>query len=86
MTMDRLPAVPLIASDPYLSVWMPADDMCAADSVHWSGQPKPIRGSMHVDGKECFFLGRGHGAQCEQLELSVTPTTPRPASLAPFMA
>ena len=25
--IDRLPAIPLLASDPYLSIWMPADTM-----------------------------------------------------------
>ena len=28
--IDRLPAIPLVASDPYLSIWMPADTMTPA--------------------------------------------------------
>ena len=48
--MDRLPAIPLITSDPYLSIWMPADTMTQTDAAHWSGPVKPIRGAMTVDG------------------------------------
>ena len=51
MRIDRLPAVPLIASDPYISVWMPSDSMCVSDTIHWCGPLKPIRGTMTVDGK-----------------------------------
>ena len=57
--IDRLPAIPLIASDPYLSIWMPADTMTQTDSIHWSGPIKPIRGTMTVDGAACRFLGTG---------------------------
>ena len=35
--IDRLPAIPLLASDPYLSIWMPADTMTQTDACHWSG-------------------------------------------------
>ena len=47
--IDRLPAIPLVASDPYLSIWMPADTMTQTDTCHWSGPAKPIRGVLTVD-------------------------------------
>ena len=50
--IDRLPAIPLICSDPYLSIWMPADTMTQTDSIHWCGPVKPLRGVMTVDGAE----------------------------------
>ena len=53
--IDRLPAVPLIASDPYLSIWMPADTMNETDSTHWCGPIKPIRGEFTVDGSTTRF-------------------------------
>ena len=48
---DRLPALPLIANDPYFSVWMPGDTLTAAEPIHWSGAPKHLDGHMVVDGK-----------------------------------
>ena len=77
MRIDRLPAVPLIASDPYISVWMPSDTMCVSDSIHWCGPKKPIRGTMIVDGKTVSFLGHNRGYEAELTELIVTPTMTR---------
>ena len=74
MRIDRLPAVPLIASDPYISVWMPSDSMCVSDTIHWCGPQKPIRGTMTVDGKTASFLGHNRGYEAELTELIVTPT------------
>ena len=50
--IDRIPSIPLIASDPYFSIWMPADDFTSADTVHWAGFEKPVRAgnSGYVDG------------------------------------
>ncbi len=77
MRIDRLPAIPLIASDPYFSIWMPSDNMATADTVHWCGPQKPIRVSINVDGKSVSFLGRGRDYEAEQKELVVTPTKTR---------
>ena len=72
--IDRLPAIPLIASDPYLSIWMPADTMTQTDSIHWSGPIKPIRGTMTVDGAACRFLGAGCEPEAALTELRVSAT------------
>lgn len=72
--IDRLPAIPLIASDPYLSIWMPADTMTQTDSIHWSGPIKPIRGTMTVDGAACRFLGAGCDPEAALTELRVSAT------------
>lgn len=75
--IDRLPAVPLLASDPYLSIWMPADTMTQTDACHWSGPAKPVRGAMTVDGQPCRFLGAGPEPEAALAELQVSATRTR---------
>ena len=74
---DRLPAIPLICMDPYLSIWMPADTMTATDAVHWSGPDKPIRGAIRVDGRNARYLGLGNANDAQPVGLQVTPTSTR---------
>ena len=71
--LDRLPAIPLIAMDPYLSVWVPADTVDGADAVHWSGAEKNIDGFLTVDGSTVRFLGKNEAASC-LTEQTVTAT------------
>ena len=75
--MDRLPAIPLITSDPYLSIWMPADTMTQTDAAHWSGPVKPIRGAMTVDGAPARFLGLGEAPEAKLAALEISPTITR---------
>ena len=72
--IDRLPALPLIANDPYFSVWMPGDTLTAEVSTHWAGAPKPLSGQLLVDGREYQYLGRSKRPAAETLSLRVTPT------------
>lgn len=78
----RLPALPLLASDPYLSIWMPADTLTQTDSCHWSGPAKPIRGSLTVDGEAFRFLGAGPEKEAELTSLTVSATATRFVSQA----
>ena len=71
---DRLPAIPLIANDPYFSVWLPDDLPTYAHTVHWTGADKRIRGVVAVDGKRYRFLGQGGGLPAETTGVAVTPT------------
>lgn len=73
-SFDRLPALPLIANDPYFSVWLPADLPTAAHTVHWTGADKRMRGFLAVDGKRYRFLGQGGDAVVKTTGVSVTPT------------
>ena len=77
LCIDRLPAIPLVASDPYLSIWMPADTMTQTDTCHWSGPAKPIRGVLTADGAACRFLGEGAEPEAALTELKVTATRTR---------
>ncbi len=75
--ITRLPAIPLICSDPYISFWMPADTMTQTDAIHWCGPQKPIKAVMTVDGKSARFLGTGEAEEAKLTELSVTPNKTR---------
>lgn len=72
--MTRLPALPMIAQDPYFSVWMPADTLTAADTTHWCGASQPMHGTLKIDGVDYRFLGLGNAPEMKTLSQEVTPT------------
>ena len=84
MRNDRLPAIPLVASDPYFSIWMPSDNIAIANTIYWCGLIKPVRILINVDGKNVSFLGRNRDYEAEQKELIAHP--PRPALWARLAA
>lgn len=53
----RPPATPLITIDPYFSVWSPADELTAANTVHWTGRPIRLCGTLTIDGESYRFMG-----------------------------
>ena len=73
-TLTRLPALPLVANDPYFSIWCAADKLTDTDTTHWAGERKRLRGELTIDGKAYRYLGRGKGEAMETLSLTVTPT------------
>lgn len=54
----RLPAVPLIVNDPYLSIWSAADKLNETATTHWTGKEKPLYGLLRVDGTAYRFMGQ----------------------------
>ena len=55
-TSLRLPAVPLVANDPYFCIWSPYDNLCDEATTYFSGDPKPITGMLRVDGECHLFI------------------------------
>lgn len=56
-TKLRLPSVPLVVSDPYLSIWSPYDKLTDGTTRHWTNDEKAIEGLVRVDGKVYRFMG-----------------------------
>ena len=72
--MTRLPAVPLVANDPYFSIWSAYDHLTDGDTTHWAGACKRLYGEVRTGGKAYRFLGAGELPAAEQTGLTVTAT------------
>jgi hypothetical protein len=72
----RPPAVPLVTSDPYLSIWSEADRLTDDVTRHWTRHAHPLVSLIRVDG-ECFrLMGKDPESTpaMPQVGLKVTPT------------
>ncbi len=53
----RPPAVPLVTSDPYLSIWSEADHLTDHNTRHWTGHAQSLIGVVRVDGHAFRVMG-----------------------------
>src|SRR5690242_8036998 len=70
------PAVPLVANDPYFSIWSQADKLTDRDTTHWTGKRHRLTSLVRIDGKAFRVMGASptNVPALEQKSLAVLPT------------
>ena len=72
----RPPAMPLVTTDPYFSVWSMGDELTSDFPRHWTGATAGMCGMVRIDGKAYRFIGPSPEMvpAAEQVSADITPT------------
>src|SRR5579859_7305078 len=72
----RPPAVPLVTSDPYLSIWSEANNLTDDSTRHWTGAEQALVSLIRVDGTAYRLMGTDPGSipALPQVSVQVLPT------------
>ncbi|MCA9216137.1 MAG: DUF4965 domain-containing protein [Planctomycetales bacterium] len=75
-TAFRPPAVPLVACDPYFSIWSQADTLWQSRTTHWTGKSQRLAAMVRVDGTAYRLMGASPQtiAAMKQTSVEVLPT------------
>jgi hypothetical protein len=75
-TQLRAPSAPLVAHDPYFSIWSAADRLTDGPTRHWTGTRQSLNGLVLVDGKSYRYLGDADGKipALEEVHRQITAT------------
>jgi len=72
----RAPSVPLVAHDPYFSIWSPGNNLYDCETVHWTGKIQPLHSIIRIDGTAYRVMGSQPSelAPIKQTGVAIFPT------------